>query len=55
MGLKSPRKVVDAGASSGELLGSNGGVSFHCSGESIGHCVCNFCKFISTEVNESFS
>jgi hypothetical protein len=55
VGLESPCEVVNVGAGSGELLGSDGGVSFHCGGESVGHHVCDFGEFISTEVNEGFS
>jgi hypothetical protein len=55
VGLESPCEVVDVGAGSSELLGGDGGVSFHCGGEPIGHCVCDFAEFVSTEANEGFS
>ena len=51
-GLESPHEVVNVGAGSSELLGGDGSVSFHYSGESVGYCSCDFSKFISTEANE---
>jgi len=55
VGFESSHEVVDARVGSAELLGGNGSVSLHCGSESIGHCVCNFGKFISTKTNEGFS
>ena len=54
-GLKCPHEVVDMGAGSGELLGSDGGASFHCGHESVGHRSCDFAEFVSAEANEGFS
>jgi hypothetical protein len=55
MGLKCSCEMVDAGVGSGELLGGDGGVSLHCGGEPVSHCVCNFAEFVSTEADEGFS
>jgi len=54
-GLKCHHKVVDMGAGGGELLGGDGGASFHCGCESVGHHSCDFAEFVSAEANEGFS
>jgi hypothetical protein len=54
-GLECPHEMINAGAGSGELLGGNGGASFHRGGESIGHCACNFAEFVPAEMDEGFS
>jgi hypothetical protein len=53
-GLECSRKVVDTGMGGGELLGGDGGASFHCGRESIGHHSCDFAEFVPAEVNEGF-
>jgi hypothetical protein len=54
-GLKRSCEMGDMGAGSSELLGSDGGASFHCGGESVGHHACDFAEFISAEADEGFS
>ena len=54
-GLECSCKVVDAGAGSSELLGSDGGASLHCGSEAICHCACDFAEFVSAEANEGLS
>ena len=51
-GLKGSYELIDVGVGHGELLGSNGSVSLHCGGGSIGHCAHNFGEFIPAEVDE---
>ena len=55
MGLECSRKVVDAGAGGGELLGGDGGASLHCGSEAVCHCARNFAEFVSAEANEGLS
>jgi hypothetical protein len=47
-GLKGPHELVNVGA------GSNGGVSLHYGGKSIGHHSCDFAEFIPAETDEGF-
>ena len=54
-GLECSREMVDAGAGSGELLGSDGGASLHGGGEAVRHCVHDFAEFVSAEANEGLS
>ena len=54
VGLEGPHEVVDTGMGGGELLGGDGGASFHCGGESVGHRLCDFAEFVSAEANEGF-
>ena len=54
-GLEHSHEMVDAGAGSSELLGSDGGASLHCGSEAICHCACDFAEFVSAEANEGLS
>ena len=54
VGLKGSHELVDVGVGGSELLGSDGGVSFHYGGESVGHHSCDFSKFVPTEMDEGF-
>jgi hypothetical protein len=47
--------MVDAGAGGGELLGGDGGASFHRGSKAICHCMRDFAKFVSTEADEGLS
>jgi hypothetical protein len=53
-GLECSHEVVDTGAGSSELLGGDGGVLFHCGSKSVGHCSCDFAKFVPAETDEGF-
>ena len=54
VGLECSHEVVDTGMGGSELLGGDGGASFHCGCESVGHHSRDFAEFVSTEVNEGF-
>ena len=54
-GFESSHELVNAGVGCGELLGGDGGASFHGGGKSIGHCACDFSELVPAEADESFS